>query len=99
MELEVTWARAMRVWWAFFWRNLVALVVAVAAGAALGFVLGAAMSAAGATPRTIQLVIAPVSALIGFAISIVPMRLILGKDFGEFRLILAARDPSQSSAA
>jgi len=99
MELEVTWARATRVWWAFFWRNLIALVAALAIGGALGFAIGFVMSAAGALPSTIRLVTAPIGALLGFGLSIVPVRLILGKDFGEFRLVLAARNPSQASIA
>ena len=28
MEVQITWSRTLRVWWACFWRNLVVLVAA-----------------------------------------------------------------------
>jgi hypothetical protein len=99
VELEVTWGRAARVWWAFVWRNLIALVVALVIGAAVGFVIGFAMGAAGASQRTIQFVTAPIGAFMGLGISIVPVRMILGKNFGDFRLALVARSASGSSYA
>ena len=50
----------------------------------MGFVLGAA----GASVRTIQVLVMPVGVVIALALSVVPMKLILGKSFGEFRLVL-----------
>jgi hypothetical protein len=34
----------------------------------------------------------PIGAIMGIAISVVPMKMILGKDFGQFRLVLVAKD-------
>jgi hypothetical protein len=42
----------------------------------------------GVAEGTIQFILAPVGFLIGIGISVIPLRLILGKDFGEFRLVL-----------
>ena len=60
------------------------MVVGAVIGAIMGFVLGAA----GASVRTIQVLVMPVGVVIALALSVVPMKLILGKSFGEFRLVL-----------
>lgn len=96
MELEVTWGRAARVWWAYFWRNLLAIVGAVVVGAILGGILGMVLGAMGLSPSTIKIVVAPISIILGFGISIIPVKMILGKDFGAFRLVLVEKhNPAQ----
>ncbi|PWW83169.1 MULTISPECIES: hypothetical protein [Prosthecochloris] len=89
MELEITWGRVIRVWWAYLWRNLVAILVATILGAIVGGVMGAILYMSGVTSvETLQLVITPISIAIGLVISLFPIKMILGKDFGEFRLVL-----------
>ena len=92
MELEVTWGRTAKVWWAFFWRGMVALIAAAVAVMILGGIIGFILSLLGASLQTAQLVMLPISFVIGLAVSIVPMKLILGKDFGEFRLVLLQKE-------
>ena len=99
MELEVTWSRAVRVWWSHLWRNLIAIVVAMILGGIVGLIIGFAMGAIGVPVKTIQLVTAPIGAVSGLAISVVPMKMILGKDFGEFRLVLLSKQSIQPDAA
>ena len=94
MELEITWNRAIRIWWSYLWRNLIAIVVAMIIVMILGFIIGFIMGAMGFPILTIQLVTAPLGFLLGLGISVVPMKMILGKDFGEFRLVLLAKEPS-----
>jgi len=91
MELEVTWGRAIRVWWAYLWRNLIAIVAAVVAGGVAGGVLGFVLSAAGVPIEAIRVVSMAIGGTIGLVISVVPIKLILNKDFGEFRLSLTAK--------
>lgn len=88
MELEITWNRVLTVWWSYLWRNLIAIVVAMIAGGIVGFIIGFFMSVFGVSVETIQFVTAPIGFIIGLVISIVPMKMILGKDYGEFRLVL-----------
>lgn len=73
------------------WRNLVAVVCSTLLGAIVGGIVSVAMGAVGASPGEITLVTALLGFILGLAISIVPMKLILGKDYGEFRLVLVAR--------
>ncbi len=91
MELEVTWGRATRVWWSYFWRNLIAIVAAMIIGGIIGGILGFVMSMAGMSVTAIQLVATPIGMVLGLGISIVPVKMILGMDFGEFRLVLVAK--------
>src|SRR4030095_8632499 len=91
MELEITWSRAVRVWWSYVWRNLIAIVVSMLVGMVIGAVIGFILGAMGVPVRVIQIVLAPIAFVMGMAISIVPMKMILGKDFGEFRLVLLGK--------
>jgi len=88
MELEVTWKRAAKVWWSYLWRNIVAIIVAMVLGGIAGFIIGFVLVAMGVSTQTIQFITAPIGMIIGLLISIVPIKMILGKDFGEFRLVL-----------
>lgn len=94
MELEVTWKRATKVWWSYLWRNLTALVAAMVIGGIIGAIFGFVLGALGVSVETIQVIVMPIGAIIGLLISIVPIKMILGKNFGEFRLVLV-QDKSQ----
>ena len=88
MELEITWKRAARVWWSYLWRNLIAIVVSMLLGFIAGYILSSIMDMFGASTEKVQFVVTPIGGIIGLLISIVPIKMILGKDFGEFRLVL-----------
>lgn len=88
MELEVTWKRAAKVWWSYLWRSIIAIIVAIVLGGIVGFIVGFVLGAMGVSTQTIQFITAPIGMIIGLLISIVPIKMILGKDFGEFRLVL-----------
>jgi hypothetical protein len=90
MEVEITWGRVIRVWWAYFWRNLLAIFAAVIAGAIVGGLIGFVMGAMGLNISAIQYVTASVGAFLGLSLSVMPIKMILGKDFGQFRLVLVA---------
>lgn len=94
MELEITWGRVVRVWWSYFWRNLVAILAAMILGGIVGFVIGLTMGMLGASSATVQYVTAPLGGVIGLVLSVIPMKMILGKDFGEFRLLLISKTNS-----
>ena len=92
MELEVTWNRAIRVWWSYLWRNLIAIIAAMIAGGIMGGILGLILGLLGVSPGTIKLIAMPIGGVMGLAISIVPLKMILGKDFGEFRVVLLSKE-------
>ena len=64
------------------------------AGAGLGFVLGVV----GVAPDVIRRLSFVIGLALGLVVSIVPIRMVLGKDFGEFRLVLLANTTSPAPA-
>jgi xanthine/uracil permease len=88
MELEVTWGRAVRVWWSYLWRNLLAILAAMILGGIFGFIVGFIFSLLGFSREVTNLIVMPVGLVLGLAISIIPIKMILGKSFGEFKLVL-----------
>lgn len=95
-EVDVTTARLLRVWWEYSWRAVLVtigtVIVSMVVGAIVGALLGLFMTLAGYETAEIQAVAQPIGmvlgALIGIGFSIIPFRIILGKSFGDFRLIL-----------
>ncbi len=88
MELEITWKRATHVWWSYLWRNLIAIVVSAITGGIIGLIIGLFLGWFGVSSETVNLIVLPITLIMGLLISIIPMKMILGKDFGEFRLVL-----------
>jgi len=99
MELEITWGRVFRIWLSFLWRNLLATFVAMIIGMVFGVVIGVVGTLLGIPTILIHVVVFPVSFAIGLGISIIPLRLILGKNFGEFRLVLLANQQAWTEQA
>jgi hypothetical protein len=95
MELEITWNRVIRIWWAYCWRGVLFSFIA---GFLVGMVIGFIMGAAGFSPRAVSFVTGPVGFVLGIAISIRVMMTILKKNFGEFRLALLAIGGSSETA-
>lgn len=87
-ELEATWSRTLRIWWALVWREFVAALVAVIGGAVLGFIVGFILGILGIPVSLIKVVTGSIGGALGLAISVVPVKLIIGRDFGGFRLVL-----------
>jgi hypothetical protein len=90
-ELEVTWERAIRIWWSFFWRSLFAVVVAMLMAGAAGFFCGVVLGAMGYSSDAVQKVVYPFGFFFGLTVTLAPIKMILGKDFGDFRLVLLAK--------
>jgi hypothetical protein len=97
MEIEVTWARVIDVWWALLWRGLIALLAAAVAGGVAGFVVGFILGMLGTSIPAIRIVCGALGAVLGLLISLFPVKLILGRDFGDFRLALVPREASPES--
>ncbi len=95
MEIEITTRRAIRIWWSFTWRNAIATLVTVMISMVIGFFLGMVLALAHVAPLVIRLVAMPIGFVIGLIVTYVPLRLILGMDFGEFRLALVARETAE----
>jgi hypothetical protein len=98
MELEVTWNRAIRVWLSYLWRVILVTIAGTVLSGVFGFILGLVWTIVGLPMLVLQPVAMVAGLAIGLAITVVPIKLILGKDYGEFRLVLVANALPQQAA-
>ncbi len=86
-ELEITWQRVIRIWWAWLWR---ALVLSVVAGGVLGFAIGFVGAILGFRD------IAPLTTLVGLTVGVVAgiamLVVALKKSYPGFRVAFIADD-------
>jgi len=92
MELEVTWKRLLRIWWAYLWRSLVTMLGAIVISAVVGFFIGLILQIFGINVAEAQLPLQILGGAIGLSMSIIPLQLVLEKDFGEFKLVLLSNN-------
>ncbi|MEJ2761874.1 MAG: hypothetical protein P8126_10190 [Gammaproteobacteria bacterium] len=103
--LPVTAARTFKVWWAYIWRSLLilaaAFIIMIPISFLVGLVTSLVLSKAGLEPESLQLILRLSGSLLGFTAgllsSIIPFRLILNRDFYEFRLALITFRPADVS--
>jgi hypothetical protein len=93
MELEITWGRAIRVWWAFTCRALVAALAMKLVAVMVDFGMGLILGPMGCSPHVIGLLSVVICLGMTLALSIACMKMILGQSFGEFRLVLLREAP------
>jgi len=83
--VEVTWKRALRVWWSFVWRGI---LFGFLGGAVVGFILGFIMGGLGVDSNTIRTVCQISGGVVGFPIGIVVTKIVLKKKYSDFRIAL-----------
>jgi hypothetical protein len=66
-------------------------------GGIIGFIIGFILRALGASMETIEIVTTPIGFIIGLLISIIPLKMILGMNFGEFRLVLVSNESANNT--
>jgi hypothetical protein len=87
-SLEVTWKRAMIVWWAFSWRTLLITPIGMIIGGVLGGIVSVLGTKMGLDQKILLAVITVISFPFGIAISVFILKLILKKRFSEFTICL-----------
>ena len=88
MELEVTWGRTFRVWWAYAWRIIgISLVAFYPCGQAAILFLDV-LPTVGVPVWLLKPLVCLVGILIVCLISLIPMKMILGRKHGDFRVVL-----------
>jgi len=84
MELEITWGRVVRIWWSWLWRASIAVLLVFPVVGIIAFILYFL-----GFSKPVALIVCPLLAfLLGMVTGIIPFKLILGKNFGDFRLVL-----------
>ena len=85
---DVTWARAMKVWWSLAWRGL---LFGGLAGFAGGFVMGIIGGLAGAKAETVSLLGTLAGGLAAVPVGIWVVRTVLRKSWSDFQIALVAK--------
>jgi len=84
LALEVTWARALKIWWSYAWR---CLLFSLAAAFALGFVGGLLLALVGLAELG-PIVGRVLGNLAGIMVSIIVLKVVLQKRFQDFTIKL-----------
>ena len=92
---ELTWQRALSVWWLLYWRGVIGgVIIAVV----IGFGIGLIGSLAGVNEEAVKFTSTVVGTPLGFVWVIVVMQMALRKRYRDFRLALIPRDPHNFKA-
>ncbi len=83
--LEVTFARATKVWWSLAWR---ALLFGLLAGAAAGFVIGIVCAIAQVPQEQISRYGGLAGLVVGVPVGIWVVKTVLQKSWSDFRIVL-----------
>lgn len=87
--LEVTWGRAVKVWWSLAWRGL---LFGALAGFAAGFVLGVAGAVVGMSKGAIGLLGTIAGMVVAIPVGIWVVRNVLRKSWSDFRIAFVPHD-------
>ena len=92
MEIvEVTWGRALKVWWTFMWKGMAfALLASIGVGLVFGFI-GAIL---GLPQGAVMLFNALVGLLVGCFVGVWVIKGILYKRYSDFSVVLIANNDS-----
>lgn len=94
-ELEITWERALHVWWAFFWR---CIAYVLPGSLVLGVAIAVIASLFNIDLEHYAWTLNALGFVVGFFVSWWVLKNILGKSFSGFRIALIA-SPSASTTA
>ncbi len=88
-ELEVTWLRSIKVWWSITWR---VVIYSLALGFIVSMPLGLAAAALELDVSLARWLTQTAGMLCGFFIAVWVIKIVLGKHYSDFRIILVPSD-------
>ena len=88
-SLEVTFSRAMKVWWSLAWRGV---LFGILAGGAAGFVIGMIGAAMHVPPEQMSRLGGLAGLIVGIPVGILVVQVVLQKSYSDFRIVLVPND-------
>ena len=86
-EVEVTWGRAVKVWWSIVWR---AVLFGFIGGIVAGFIVGFIGGLTGAAGDRITMLSGLAGAIVGIPVGIWAVKVVLKKKYSDFRIALVS---------
>ncbi|HSR63343.1 MAG TPA: hypothetical protein VLN56_08060 [Gammaproteobacteria bacterium] len=83
-ELDVTWIRAIKVWWSMVWR---VIAVSILAGIAISVVVGFIAGIFG-YKEGVQVITQLLGIITGIPIGVWAVKVVLGMEYADFRVAL-----------
>jgi hypothetical protein len=88
MELEATWGRTTKIWWSYLWKYFLAILGCFIIVTILMFIIGYLLALMGVSQAAITFVGTILGFLLFFPASLIPIKYLLNKNYGNFRLAL-----------
>ena len=93
LESELTWRRALKIWWLMLWRSTLMIVPAsFAAGATVGALLALSGLRVSEHPFAFQSAGFAAGSLVSFPIAVLVIRMAVRKKYQDFRLAVLPPD-------
>jgi hypothetical protein len=93
-ELKPGVGKTIKIWWAYLWRYFVTAVLSIPVAAAIGYLLIPKLAEHGLQVSFIRVAGYALGAILTLLTPIIPLRLIIGKEFKGFRLALVRSSSS-----
>lgn len=90
--LDVTWGRIARVWGLWMLMSVLMIICAVVAGAIVGVVVGVVGKLVGLPTDLLKTLASFMGGVIGFLLTLIPVKIVLSRKFKEFRVVLIKND-------
>jgi hypothetical protein len=94
--VKITWIQTLKIWWAWFWRTILGLLVT---SGGFGFVIGLVRDAVHDNDNFSKRVLLPVVFVAWFVWWIVGLRMALRKRYGDFHIVLVHDKSEESSTS
>jgi hypothetical protein len=91
-EIPISWNYVFKIWFSLLWWSLVFLVLVVILCGSIGFVLGYIMGLFGIEQNVILLICGVGGFVTALPLSVIPIKTIVGKNFGKFKLTLLDKE-------
>lgn len=88
-ELELTWTRAIKIWWSLVWRLMVYSMVL---GLLISLPIGLLAAALGLDEAQTRMLSQGMASLLSLLLGIWVLRVVLSKHYSDFRVMLVPSD-------
>lgn len=90
--IDIQWKHIVQIWRTYIWMTIVVCAANLVVGGLIGVVVGVVGSIASISHEIVRYTAMTLGATIGLCSTLLPIKWLLGRDFGDFRLVLISND-------